>query len=72
MQRLLQILVGWCCLAGIGEAADSVTMADPGPNRADEPVRTQFSLAAATDFLDSASADWGQSRQCFTCHTNYS
>jgi squalene-hopene/tetraprenyl-beta-curcumene cyclase len=53
-------------------AADSVVPTYPGPNRADEPLRKEFSLAAATDFLDAASADWWQSRQCFTCHTNYS
>ena len=54
------------------QAADTSIPAYPGPNRADEPLRKEFSLAAATDFLDAASADWWQTRGCFTCHTNYS
>jgi len=71
MQRLILHFVGWCCFALLAQA-ESLAADDPGPNRADEPVRKEFSLAAATDFLDAASADWWQSRQCFTCHTNYS
>ena len=53
-------------------AAETTTPAYPGPNAPEEPVREVFSLAAATTFLDAASADWGQNRKCFTCHTNYS
>ena len=70
MQRLSFFVVGWCCLTAAAQAADSV-LEVPGPNRADEPFRKEFSLAAAADFLDASSADWWQSRQCFTCHTNY-
>lgn len=44
----------------------------PGPNKADEPKRAEFSVAAASQFLDAASHDWGQTRKCFTCHTNCS
>jgi squalene-hopene/tetraprenyl-beta-curcumene cyclase len=44
----------------------------PGPNRADEPLRKEFSLTAAANFLDASSADWWKNRQCFTCHTNFS
>jgi squalene-hopene/tetraprenyl-beta-curcumene cyclase len=72
MQRLILLFLGWCYLAALSQAAETVVAADAGPNLADEPVRKEFSLAAATDFLDAASADWWQSRQCFTCHTNYS
>jgi hypothetical protein len=43
----------------------------PRPNRADEPLAKQFSLARAAEFMDSAALDWQKSRQCFTCHTNY-
>lgn len=43
----------------------------PGPNKADEPNRP-FSVAAAAQFLDAASADWNKNRKCFACHTNYS
>src|SRR3954468_15163968 len=44
----------------------------PGPNKADEPLRAEFSVAKASEFLDAASADWGKTRKCFPCHTNYS
>src|SRR5437867_2701391 len=44
----------------------------PEPNRADEPPAEKFSLDRALHFLDSASLDWQQSWQCFTCHTNIS
>lgn len=53
-------------------AAETAIPAYPGPNAADEPLRKEFSLSAAASFLDAASADWGASRKCFTCHTNYS
>jgi squalene-hopene/tetraprenyl-beta-curcumene cyclase len=71
MYRFL-LFAGFVGLALTARAADSTPPAYPGPNRADEPVRTEFSLAAARQFLDSAAVDWWQSRQCFTCHTNYS
>jgi squalene-hopene/tetraprenyl-beta-curcumene cyclase len=58
-------------LVQVAPAADPAP-AYPGPNTADEPLRKEFSLAAATTFLDAAAADWGQNRKCFTCHTNYS
>jgi squalene-hopene/tetraprenyl-beta-curcumene cyclase len=44
----------------------------PGPNKADEPKRSEFSVTAASQFLDAASHEWGKTRKCFTCHTNYS
>lgn len=71
----MRLWLGTLVLLGIPvvhSAADAVVPPYPGPNRADEPVRKEFSLAAATDFLDAASADWWQTRGCFTCHTNYS
>lgn len=43
----------------------------PGPNAADEPLAQQFSMTRAVEFMDSAALDWQQSRQCFTCHTNF-
>lgn len=58
--------------ASVAASADPAVPTYPGPNRADEPLRKEFSLAAATDFLDAAAADWWQTRGCFTCHTNYS
>jgi squalene-hopene/tetraprenyl-beta-curcumene cyclase len=72
MWRLVILALASEFLAISAWAADSAVAAYPGPNSADEPLRKEFSLAAATDFLDSASADWWQTRGCFTCHTNYS
>src|SRR5262245_6276727 len=57
------------------QAAEPVTLDNlvaPEPNSADEPFAEEFSLGKAADFLDSASLDWQQSWQCFTCHTNIS
>ena len=57
------------------QAADPVTLENlvaPQPNSADEPFAKEFSLGKAAHFLDSASLDWQQSWQCFTCHTNIS
>lgn len=56
-------------------AAEPVTLDNlvpPEPNRADEPLAAKFSMAQALHFLDSASLEWQQSWQCFTCHTNIS
>ena len=57
------------------QAAEPVTLDNllaPEPNSADEPFAKEFSLGKAAHFLDSASLDWQQSWQCFTCHTNIS
>ena len=40
------------------------------PNRADEPIRDEFSKRKAIEFLDNASLQWKEKRKCFTCHTN--
>lgn len=44
----------------------------PTANDPAEPLAQAFSLRRAVHFLDSAAVDWQKSRQCFTCHTNYS
>jgi len=49
---------------------DNVTT--PSANSADEPLAESFSLDKATRFLDQASLHWTKSRECFTCHTNFS
>lgn len=57
---------------GIGaEAVTSASVVDPGPNRRDETMASEFSFEKATSFLDSAALQWQKDRQCFTCHTNY-
>ncbi|WP_010582060.1 prenyltransferase/squalene oxidase repeat-containing protein [Schlesneria paludicola] len=61
-------------IANNGESAEAVTsssVVDPGPNRRDEPMASEFSLEKATSFLDSAALQWQKDRKCFTCHTNY-
>lgn len=47
------------------------TVANPGPNRSDEPLADAFSLQRAVSFLDAASLTWQKQQQCFACHTNY-
>jgi squalene-hopene/tetraprenyl-beta-curcumene cyclase len=42
-----------------------------GPNRADEPVATEFSRDRAAGFLQAASLEWQAKRKCMACHTNY-
>ena len=39
--------------------------------RPDEPLRNEFSLAAAVAFLDNAALTWQNDRKCFACHSNY-
>lgn len=43
----------------------------PTSNTPDEPMALAFSVAKATEFLDSAALQWQKQRKCFTCHTNY-
>ena len=38
--------------------------------KADEPVRSSFSLAAAKDYLTQSSQAWSENRKCVSCHTN--
>lgn len=39
-------------------------------NRADEPRAEAYSLEAGVAFLDGATSDWAEARNCVTCHTN--
>lgn len=39
------------------------------PNRADEPLRKQFSAEAAVGFLDTVAANWQRDEKCVACHT---
>jgi len=43
----------------------------PGPNKADEPLRAQFSWQAAAHFLDVRAVNWPHDHQCFSCHVSY-
>jgi squalene-hopene/tetraprenyl-beta-curcumene cyclase len=56
-------------------AADAITSENytaPTASALTEPFASEFSLDRAIRFLDSASLDWQEQRQCMTCHTNYS
>ncbi len=53
---------------------DDLTLENVTPtteNRKDEPLAENFSMAAATRFLDQSSLEWTKTEKCFTCHTNY-
>jgi squalene-hopene/tetraprenyl-beta-curcumene cyclase len=55
-------------------AAEFLTLENvtpPEPNRADEPMRDEFSLDAAVRFLDTAALSWQKERKCFACHSDY-
>ncbi len=73
---VLSTLAPFAAIAAAAESAALVpvtleTVTDPGPNTADEPLATEFSLEQAVHFLDSAALVWQKQRKCFTCHTNY-
>jgi squalene-hopene/tetraprenyl-beta-curcumene cyclase len=72
-RRLLTVLllIGLPARASDAEDLTLANVTAPAPNMADEPVAETYSLDAAAHFLDQAALDWTQSRQCFTCHTNY-
>jgi squalene-hopene/tetraprenyl-beta-curcumene cyclase len=72
---LLAMLVFVCSSLAVLQGAEPVSLDNlvaPEPNKADEPLAEMFSMERAVHFLDSASLDWQQSWQCFTCHTNIS
>ncbi len=71
----LNVVMLWIANTTSAAAAEPVTLENlvsPEANRADEPLAKAYSLDRALHFLDSASLDWQQSWQCFTCHTNVS
>ena len=78
MYRCQPVLIfGFCwflAATGISSAAEAITLenaVDPGANRRDEAIATQFSLEKAVAFLDTAALHWQKQQKCFTCHTNY-
>jgi squalene-hopene/tetraprenyl-beta-curcumene cyclase len=54
-----------------GEPITLENVQDPGANRSDEPLASNFSLEKAVHFMDAAALHWQKSRACCTCHTNY-
>jgi squalene-hopene/tetraprenyl-beta-curcumene cyclase len=65
------ILVGTCLLLCAEDAVTAENAVDPGPNRADEPLREKFSLPAAVRFLDTVALTWHKQHNCFACHSDY-
>jgi squalene-hopene/tetraprenyl-beta-curcumene cyclase len=65
------ILAGACLLLRADDAVTAENAVDPGPNRADEPLREKFSLPAAVRFLDAVALTWHKQHNCFACHSDY-
>jgi squalene-hopene/tetraprenyl-beta-curcumene cyclase len=64
------LLVG-SLLLGAQDTRTAEDAVDPGPNRADEPLREKFSLPAAVQFLDAVALTWHKQHNCFACHSDY-
>ncbi len=41
------------------------------PVTPEEPLRGQYSAAAAADYLDALALNWQREQKCFACHTNW-
>jgi squalene-hopene/tetraprenyl-beta-curcumene cyclase len=60
--------------AAVSAAEEALTLENvtpPDANRADEPLRNEFSLNAAVRFLDTVALTWQKERDCFACHSDY-
>ncbi len=66
-------LLGLALAAAVARAEDikPADVAKPTPNKADEPLTKEFSLARSAAFLDGVALSWTRERNCGTCHTNY-
>jgi squalene-hopene/tetraprenyl-beta-curcumene cyclase len=67
----------WVCGAAavalvglLGRAAEPEDFPKLAPNKADEPLAKEVSLARAGEFLDNVAVNWTRQRKCATCHTN--
>ena len=69
---IVLMLAAWATVLPAAEPVTLDNFEQPAANSATEPLAERFSLDQAAHFLDSASLDWQQSWQCFTCHTNVS
>ncbi len=70
----LAILMITGLMAATAAADEPLTLENVTPleaNRADEPIRDDFSIDAAVRFLDAAALNWQKSRKCFACHSDY-
>ena len=72
--HFLAVLVMTCLMVAITAAEEPPTFDNVpawGPNRADEPIREEFSLDAAVRFLDTVALNWQKDHDCFACHSDY-
>lgn len=70
--RFLVPVLATLVLASFGVAAEKKSdLPEPAPNRGDEPMAKELSLAKAAEFLDGVAGNWTRARNCGTCHTNY-
>src|SRR5262245_57375382 len=69
---ILVAMLGFATSLAAGEPVTLENLVTPASNRADEPLAKQYSMEQAVHFLDSASLEWQNTWQCFTCHTNIS
>ena len=72
--RCLAIPVIAAVMIATSAAEEPLTLENVTPleaNRADEPIRDEFSMDAAVRFLDAAALDWQKERKCFACHSDY-
>ena len=70
--HLRYLLIPWSALLVLPALFSTGFQEAPSlaPNRSDEPLADQFSLARAVSFADSSALQWEQQRDCVTCHTN--
>jgi hypothetical protein len=72
-RQLFLLLLGFAALCNIAFAAEDAQY-ELGEIRipaasADEPIRDEFSLTLATQYLDQGARAWKETRKCVTCHT---
>ncbi|MGE0605783.1 MAG: squalene--hopene cyclase [Pirellulales bacterium] len=68
------LMAAFFCWPVVSLAEEPITLENlPAlePNKADEALAAEFSVAAAARFLDSSSLHWQQEKNCMTCHTNF-
>lgn len=67
----LAIVAVMCAVSLAGEPLALENVPPLEANRANEPIRGEFSMKAATGFLDAAALNWQRERKCFACHSDF-
>ncbi|MHC4625839.1 MAG: hypothetical protein ACYTDV_02555 [Planctomycetota bacterium] len=55
----------------VSERPPAAQASSVGPITPDEPLRKEYSLKAAAQYLDRAATTWQRQKNCFACHTDY-